>query len=234
MNIAVIFAGGVGRRMGQTEKPKQFLEVLGKPIIIHTIEVFEKTDEIDGIIIACVKDWIEYLEDLIKEYKIKKVVKIVPGGESGQMSIFNGIKAASEIYPKDSIVLIHDGVRPFIDEDLIRRNIDSVKEQGSAISCVTSVETFVLTNENNKIEMIPKRVNSLIAKAPQSFVLNDIYQVHLQAQKDKIFDAIDSCTLMNKYKKDLYIVMTDYDNIKITTQKDLNLAESIFKRKLNK
>ena len=178
MNIAVIFAGGVGRRMGQTEKPKQFLEVLGKPIIIHTIEVFEKTDEIDGIIIACVKDWIEYLEDLIKEYKIKKVVKIVPGGESGQMSIFNGIKAASEIYPKDSIVLIHDGVRPFIDEDLIRRNIDSVKEQGSAISCVTSVETFVLTNENNKIEMIPKRVNSLIAKAPQSFFLNDIYECY--------------------------------------------------------
>ena len=148
------------------------------------------------------------------------------------MSIFNGVNAAMKLYSKDSVVLIHDGVRPFIDDDLIRKNIDSVKEQGSAISCVTSVETFVLTDENNKIERIPKRVNSLIAKAPQSFVLDDIYQAHIKAQKEGIFDSIDSCTLMSKYNNDLYIVMTDYDNIKITTQKDLSLAESIFKRKL--
>lgn len=232
MNIAVIFAGGVGKRMGQTEKPKQFLEVLGKPIIIHTLEVFDKSDEIDAIIVSCIKDWIEYLKELLKKYEIKKVKKIVQGGKTGQMSIFNGVNAAMKLYSKDSVVLIHDGVRPFIDDDLIRKNIDSVKDQGSAISCVASVETFVLTDENNKIEKIPKRVNSLIAKAPQSFVLDDIYQAHIKAQKEGIFDSIDSCTLMSKYNNDLYIVMTDYDNIKITTQKDLSLAESIFKRKL--
>lgn len=232
MNIAVIFAGGVGKRMGQTEKPKQFLEVLGKPIIIHTLEVFDKSDEIDAIIVSCIKDWIEYLKELLKKYEIKKVKKIVQGGKTGQMSIFNGVNAAMKLYSKDSVVLIHDGVRPFIDDYLIRKNIDSVKEQGSAISCVASVETFVLTDENNKIEKIPKRVNSLIAKAPQSFVLDDIYQAHIKAQKEGIFDSIDSCTLMSKYNNDLYIVMTDYDNIKITTQKDLSLAESIFKRKL--
>ena len=232
MNIAVIFAGGVGKRMGQTEKPKQFLEVLDKPIIIHTLEVFEKSKEIDAIIVSCLKEWIDYLNELLKKYEIKKVTKVVPGGETGQMSIFNGIKTARELFPQDSVVLIHDGVRPFIDNELIIKNIDSVREQGSAISCVASAETFVLTDENNRIERIPKRINSLIAKAPQSFVLDEIYQVHIQAQKDEIFDSIDSCTLMSKYKKDLYIVMTDYDNIKITTQKDLSLAESIFKRKL--
>mgnify|MGYP000476527267 CR=1 FL=1 len=232
MNIAVIFAGGVGKRMGQTEKPKQFLEVLGKPIIIHTLEVFDKSDEIDAIIVSCIEDWIEHLKELLEKYEIKKVKKIVQGGKTGQMSIFNGLNAAMKLYSKDSVVLIHDGVRPFIDDNLIRRNIDSVKEQGSAISCVMSVETFVLTDENNKIERIPKRVNSLVAKAPQSFVLDDIYQAHIKAQKEGIFDSIDSCTLMNKYNNDLHIVMTDYDNIKITTQKDLSLAESIFKRKL--
>lgn len=234
MNIAVIFAGGVGKRMGQTEKPKQFLEILEKPIIIHTLEVFENSDEIDAIVVSCVNDWIDSLKELIEKYKIKKVVKVVAGGETGQMSIFNGLRAAKELYPENSIVLIHDGVRPFIDNDLIKKNIESVKEQGSAISCVASVETFVLIDENNRIERIPKRVNSLVAKAPQSFVLDDIYNAHIQAQKEGIFDSIDSCTLMNKYKKDLYIVMTDYDNIKITTQKDLGLAESIFKRKLMK
>lgn len=232
MNIAIIFAGGVGKRMGQTDKPKQFIEISGKPIIIHTLEIFEKNKNIDKIIIASVKEWISYLDALIKEYNIKKVDKIVPGGESGQMSIFNGLKSAKELYPEDSIVLIHDGVRPFIDDELIDNNIKNVREKGNAISSVMSTETFVLVNENQDIEHIPKRCNSLVAKAPQSFYLKDIFDAHLQAQQDNIYNSIDSCTLMNYYHKKMSVVMTDYDNIKITTPKDIVLAESIHKRRL--
>ena len=143
MNIAVIFAGGVGKRMGQTDKPKQFIEIEGKPIIIHTLEIFEKNKNIDKIVIASLKEWIEYLQELIEKYSIKKVEKIVSGGETGQMSIFAGVKAAKELYPEDSIVLLNDGVRPFIDDDLINKNIENVKKNGSAISCVGSTETFL-------------------------------------------------------------------------------------------
>jgi len=234
MNIAVIFAGGVGKRMGQTDKPKQFIEISGKPIIIHTLERFEKNKNIDKIIISSVKDWITYLEGLIKQYGITKVEKVVPGGESGQMSIFNGLNAAQELYPENSVVLIHDGVRPFIDDELIDQNIKNVQEKGSAISSVMATETFVLVNENKDIEQIPERRNSLIAKAPQSFYLKDIFEVHLQAQKDGIYESIDSCTLMNYYNKKMSVVMTDYDNIKITTPKDIALAESIYQRRTNK
>lgn len=232
MNIAVIFAGGVGKRMGNADLPKQFMEISGKPIIIHTLEIFEKNENIDGIVVASVQEWIDYLKDLIKKYNITKVKDIVPGGESGQMSIFNGLKRAYEIFPNDSVVLIHDGVRPFIDDKLINENIDNVRQKGSAISSVLATETFVLINDANDILDIPARKNSLIAKAPQSFILKDIYEVHIQAQKDGVYESIDSCTLMKLYNKPLSVVMTDYDNIKITTPKDITLAESIYNRKI--
>ncbi len=230
MNIAVIFAGGVGQRMGKTSKPKQFIEICEKPIIIHTLEHFEKNPNIDKIIIASKVEWIDYLNDLLVKYNIKKVSHVVPGGETGQMSIFNGIKCAKENYNENSIVLIHDGVRPFITQELINSNIENVKKVGSAISSVYSTETEVLINEDNSIKSVVKREESLIAKAPQSFYLKDIYEVHLQAQKDGVTNSIDSCTLMNEYNKPLSVVLTDYDNIKITTIKDLALAESIYRR----
>ena len=230
-NIAIIFAGGVGKRMGNTDLPKQFMHIGDKPIIIHTLKVFERNENIDWIIISCVADWINYLKELIVSYNIKKIKDIVPWGETGQMSIFNGLKRAYELFEKDSIVLIHDGVRPFIDNELINTNIINTREKWSSISSVLSTETFVIVDEDKNILNIPERKNSLIAKAPQTIILSDIYNVHLQAQKDGIFDSIDSCTLMNKYDKKLSVVMTDYDNIKITTPKDISLAESIYIRK---
>ena len=234
MNIAVIFAGGVGKRMGKTDLPKQFIEICGKPIIIHTLEHFEKNENIDSIIIACKKEWIEYLNNLLTKYNITKVAKVVPGGETGQMSIFNGIKCAKEMYDENSIVLIHDGVRPFITQELINTNIENVKNKRSAISSVYATETEILIDEQNNVKNVIKRNESLIAKAPQSFILKDIYNVHLKAQEDGEFNSIDSCTLMNQYNMPLSVVLTDYDNIKITTIKDLSLAESIYKRRNSK
>lgn len=231
MNIAIIFAGGVGKRMGQTEKPKQFMEISGKPIIIHTLEKFENNDNINAIIVSCLSEWIDYLQQLINDYGITKVIEIVPGGETGQMSIFKGVNVAHELFDENSVVLIHDGVRPFIDNNLIDECIASVKNMGSAISCVPTTETFMIVDEINNIKEIPERSKSLVAKAPQCFVLKDIYGTHIQAQKDGLIDSIDSCTLMYYYGKNLSVVMTDYDNIKITTPKDIQLAESIYNRR---
>src|SRR5690606_21856736 len=112
MNVALIFAGGVGSRMNSKAKPKQFLELYGKAIIIYTIEIFDNHPDIDGIIISCVKEWIDYLKDLITKFNISKVIEIVPGGETGQISIYNGLVAIEKHFPPNSIVLIHDGVRP--------------------------------------------------------------------------------------------------------------------------
>ena len=118
MNIGVIFAGGVGRRMNNNGLPKQFLKIHNVPIIIHTLNIFEKCKEIDAIVIACVSTHIDYMEELVEEYKISKVKKVVVGGETGQLSIYNALKVAKEISVSDKdIVLVHDGVRPIIDSE---------------------------------------------------------------------------------------------------------------------
>ena len=151
MNIAVIFAGGVGSRMqtiGGT--PKQFLNVHGKPIIIHTLEKFQENDNIDAITIACVDGYIDHLWKLVKKYDITKVKAIVKGGKNGQESIYNGLKAAKEISDSnDDIVLIHDGVRPLIGNKLIDDNIATVKKYGNAITCVECKETVVTVDNDN-------------------------------------------------------------------------------------
>lgn len=127
MNIAMVFAGGVGQRMNTKTMPKQFLELHQKPIIIYTLEQFDNHPEIDGIVISCLESWIPYLEKLVKKFSITKVKAIVPGGDTGQDSIYNGINKAYELFPEDSIVLIHDAVRPIINEELITNNIATVK-----------------------------------------------------------------------------------------------------------
>ena len=122
MNIAVIFAGGVGKRMNSKTVPKQFLKLHGKEIIIYTIEQFEQCPEIDAIIVVSLNDWIPYLERVLNQNGIKKVVKVVPGGQTGQESIFHGLKAAQKVGAEGkNIVLIHDGVRPLIDKETIQK-----------------------------------------------------------------------------------------------------------------
>ncbi len=221
MNIVVIFAGGSGQRMHTKDIPKQFLEMHGKPIIIYTLELFEKHPEIDAIVIACKEDWIEYLEKLLYKYRIEKVKKIVPGGDTGQMSIYNGLMAAQEVSNgEEAIVLIHDGVRPLINQKVISDNIESVKIHGSAITTAIVKETILVVNDSEEIVNVPDRAKSRVAKAPQSFWLKDILDAHNRAQKAGISDCIDSCTMMKMYGYPLYLVDGPYENIKITTPDD--------------
>lgn len=234
MNIAVIFAGGVGSRMKTKGTPKQFLEVYGKPILIYTLEKFENNENIDAIVIACIKEWIDYCWKIIDRFGIKKVKNIVPGGNSGQESIFNGLNAARGISETDKdIVLIHDGVRPLIDNSLINENIKCVKKYGSAITCVESKETIILINDDNKIKVTTDREHTRIARAPQSFYLSDILNVHNKAIKDGKTNVIDSCTLMKMYKRQLYTVIGKSENIKITTPDDYYIFKAILEAKEN-
>ncbi len=233
-NIGVIFAGGVGSRMHSKEMPKQFLNVHDKPIIIHTLDHFEKNEEIDDVVIACVSDWIPYLKKLLYQYRIEKVKKVVVGGASGQLSIYNGLCAAEEVAGgNDAIVLIHDGVRPLINPQLLSDSIRCVKENGSAITAGIVKETIVVIDKDGRIEQVPSRENSRVAKAPQSFWLKEILSVHRQALKDGVTNAIDSCTLMKQYGHSLYMLDGPYENIKITTPDDFYTMRAILDAKEN-
>jgi len=221
MNIAVIFAGGSGARMNTKSRPKQFLEYNGKPIIIYTLELFDNHPLIDGIVVVCLESWIPFLEKMLKKFEIDKVIKIVKGGDTGQESIFNGLVAAEEYADKEdeTIVLIHDGVRPLIKEDTITDNIEKVKVSGSCITCIPATESFVVRQPDGSLK-IPSRPNSLIARAPQSFYLKDIIGMHRKARSEGKYDFIDSCTMMNYYGFELATLIGPMENIKITTPTD--------------
>ena len=220
MNIAVIFAGGTGRRMHTKSRPKQFLEYQGKPIIIYTLELFDNHPMIDGIVVACVEEWIPFLEKMTKKFEINKVLKIVAGGETGQASIYHGLVAVREISKgEDDIVLIHDGVRPLITEQTITDNIEMVQKVGSCITCIPATETFIVSQEDGGLE-IPTRANSLIARAPQSFYLKDILEAHERSKAEGKNDFIDSCSMMHHYGHKLGKVIGPMENIKITTPTD--------------
>ena len=151
MNIGVVYAGGVGKRMRSKDKPKQFLEIYNKPIIIYTLEHFERNPEIDAVVVVCIEDWIPVLRDYLYRFRIEKVRKIVPGGATGQLSIYNGLCAAEELAGKENaLVLIHDGVRPLITPELLSEDIACVKEHGNAITAGIVKETIVVVDEEGR------------------------------------------------------------------------------------
>lgn len=226
MNVAVIFAGGTGQRMNTKTTPKQFLKLHGKEIIIYTLECFEHHPEIDKIVVVCLESWIPKLKKLLERNGIEKVASIVPGGESGQGSIRNGIYEAARLFPEDSVVLIHDGVRPLLDDETISSCIACVKEHGSAITVVPATETIV-QEENGKIYNMIDRHSCRIARAPQCFYLGEIKQAHEKAQQDGREDFIDSAYLMSHYGHDLYVVEGGSENIKITTPPDFYIFRAI-------
>ena len=232
MNIALIFAGGTGQRMNSRSKPKQFLELHGKPIIIYTLEYFEDHPDIDAICIVCIDGWKKKLKQLLEIYDIKKCKWLLSGGETGHDSIYNGLAAIHGKCQKEDIILIHDGVRPMISGELISDCISMVKKYGNAITVEKVAESIVQIDDNGKITEIPPKENMRIAKAPQGFFFRDIWEVHQKAQKDG-FKAIDSSHLMNHYGKQLKTINSTPYNIKLATPSDYYVFRALYEAKEN-
>ncbi|MCI8548695.1 MAG: 2-C-methyl-D-erythritol 4-phosphate cytidylyltransferase [Bacilli bacterium] len=238
MNIGIIFAGGSGKRMNSGGIPKQFIKIDEVPIIVHTINVFEECEKIDYIVISCIESHIEYMTKLVNQYKLTKVKSIVKGGKTGQQSIYNALVEANKLKgnAEKKIVLIHDGVRPIIDTKLLEDNIESVKRYGTSITCVTQKETTIISENGRIIDDITNRNKTYIARAPQSFFLEDILEAHQKAIENDEFDLIDSCSMMKKYgkyKNNISIVNCKSDNIKITTPDDFYIAKALMNAKKN-
>lgn len=234
-NIAVIFAGGSGARMG-SGIPKQFIEIDGKPIIIHTLEIFDEHQLIDDIYIACREDYIPKLEKLIRRFVINKVARIVPGGETGQDSIYNGLKAAYEDAGSDNIVLIHDGVRPCISAELIDANIAMARENGSAVTCTRFFETPVISDDGRIIKDSPDRSRFYTAQAPQTFRLGDVIEAHEKTRETNPgYDGIiDTCTLMRSTGMQVHMIEGNRGNIKVTTPEDLYIFRAMLEYRENR
>lgn len=222
MNIAVIFAGGVGSRMHTKELPKQFLEVHGKPIIVRTAEAFDRHSDVDAIVVACIGEWIQYCSDKLFDAGLSKVVDIVPGGKTGQLSIYNGLVAsAKHAGNREATVLIHDGVRPLVDATTISRCIEAVNEYGSAIACVPAKETVLTVAPNTAtVIQVVDRNACVLARAPQCFPLRELLSAHEWALANGKIDYIDSATLMMARGYNLHVIQGQSENIKVTTHDD--------------
>jgi 2-C-methyl-D-erythritol 4-phosphate cytidylyltransferase len=219
--------------MNSNAKPKQFLQAFGKEVIIHSIDIFEGHSEIDAIAVVCIDAWIPFLKTLLEKFNIKKVKWIIPGGATGQLSIYNGLCAIQNDCPSDTIVLIHDGVRPLITNELISACIKSTISRGSAITVTPEIETIVSLDDDNKIAAITDRSKCFHAKAPQCFILRDILSCHKKAIADGFNNIIDSASITKQYGYDLYTVQGSFENIKITTPSDYYIFRSLFEKREN-
>lgn len=231
-NIAVIFAGGTGSRMGYPNVPKQFLKLDGKPIIVYTLELFQSHPMIDAIVVVCIASWMDYLKGMLAAYKLDKVKVVVEGGDCTQSSIYKGLCAAEQFASSDSVVLVHDGVRPLITEKTITDNIKMVRESGTCITCAPPTET-ILVDDSQGGYNVPRRSNMLVARAPQSFRLGELLELHNRAIKENKLDFIDCCEMARYYGKNIATVMGPAENIKITTPADFFVFEA-FVRMLEK
>lgn len=232
MNYALIFAGGTGQRMNSRSKPKQFLELHGKPLIIHTLEFFEYCEKIDAICVVCLEGWEVVLANSMNQYGISKVRWIVPGGKTGHDSIYHGLQTLSNICKPEDVILIHDGVRPLISEELIEKNLECVQKHGNAITVETAAETVVQLAEDETISSVPPRKQMRIAKAPQCFYFEDIMKVHQKAQEEG-FKSVDSAHLMNHYGYELHTVESTPYNIKIATPSDYYVFRALYEAREN-
>jgi len=234
MNIALIFAGGSGVRMG-AGIPKQFLEINSMPVLVHTVRLFQWHTKIDKIYISTLEDYIPYVESLCEEYRLTKVADVIPGGSSAQDTIYNLLKKAESENPDDSIVLLHDGVRPFVSYDVITENIETAKEKGNAITCTPCYETVMLSSDGHTVDQVPSRNETFAAQAPQSFYLKDILRYHemIRATENGYEGMVDSCTMIKSLGVEAYMVPGNRGNIKVTTPEDVYMLRALLHYKDN-
>ena len=226
-NIALIIAGGVGARMHQ-DIPKQFINVQDKPVIVYTLEVFQRHPNIDAIEVVCLDGWHDILRAYAKQFGITKLDNIVSGGETGQESIRSGLyDLAKRYHDDDDIVLIHDAIRPMVSADIISDNIRVCRAYGNATTVIPCTSVMLRTADSVISEQQVPRDNLKITQTPQSFFLNELIAVHKEAIKRDMEPSIASCALYIEMGKKVYLSAGSEKNIKLTTSEDIEIFASL-------
>jgi 2-C-methyl-D-erythritol 4-phosphate cytidylyltransferase len=230
MNIALILAAGSGTRMGNTNKPKQFLSIYNKPLIVHTIEAFEMHDDIDMILIVTNDTYIDDVKIWCKQYDLTKVQYIVAGGSSRQESVYNGLKKLEKIGISDEdIILIHDAARPLISQTIITENIEACKKYQAVDTVIPSSDTIIRSVDKETICEIQKRSEQYQGQTPQSFTFKVINDAHEYAKSINNTETTDDCRLVLNMGKDVHLVNGSKLNFKITTFDDLMMLKALLK-----
>lgn len=226
MNIALIIAGGRGVRMNQ-EIPKQFLTVNEKPVIVYTMEAFEKHPGIDAIAVVCIEGWEHVLTAYAKQYGITKLKHIFPGGENGQGSIRSGVWGLEKLYGRDDLVLVHDAIRPMLSAEIISDCIATAEKHGSAITVVPCQEAMLETEDQVSTHSSYPRDNLKRTQTPQAFPIGALADAHREALEKGITNSIASCTMMVELGHTIYFSRGSEKNIKLTTPEDFDIFRAL-------
>ncbi len=231
MNIALIVAAGSGSRMGNADKPKQFLPIYGKPLMIHTIEAFEVHDEIDAIVVVTNEAYIDQVKVWCKQYDLGKIKTVVAGGDSRQISVHNGLQAVKALSkdPKNDIVLIHDAARPLISQRIITDNIRVCEKYDAVDTVIKASDTIVRSVNEESISDIPARNELYQGQTPQSFKLSLILDAHEYVKTHAVNNVTDDCKLVLSLGKEVRLVEGSKQNFKITTFDDLMMLKALLK-----
>ena len=235
MNIVIVFAGGVGARMGASV-PKQFLELNGKPVLAHTLALFQDHPLIDEIVLVVAPEYFDDCRALAAKYGVAKPLTLAESGDSAQASIYSGLKAAAAKHPPETVVLLHDGVRPYVLPEVIAANIEAVEKFGNAVTYTPCYETIVLSKDGSTISAMPYRKESYTAQAPQSFRLGDILAAHerIRARPEGYTDMVDQATICWTLGIPIHLVPGNRGNVKITTPEDIISLDALLKARAAK
>lgn len=228
MNYAIILAGGIGERM-QQEIPKQFINVNDKPLIIYTLEAFQKHPEIDGILVVCIDGWHDILKAYAKQNHITKLNWVVNGGNTGQESIRNGVYALQDICKSKDIVIIHDGIRPLVDENVLSDVIVKCRLYGNAVTSMPYNEQIFVKKDETKTEKYIPRETLRRVSTPQAYQYEKLLWAYKKAFAEErgIYGTSYTNTMMVDLGETLYFANGSDKNIKITTQDDLELFKAL-------
>lgn len=230
MNIALVIAGGSGARMHQ-DIPKQFLTVNEQPVIIYTLQAFEKHPEIGAIAVVCIEGWESVLQAYANQFNITKLRFIIPGGKNGQDSIRNGVLELERHYDKDDIVLIHDAIRPMVSAEIISDCIRVAKEKGNATAVIPCAEAIIQTEDGTVSTGSYPRDQLRRTQTPQAFHLGKICDLHRRALAQGVTNSVASCTLMIEMGEQVYFSMGSEKNIKLTTVDDIDIFKALLAAK---
>lgn len=230
MNIALLTAAGSGTRMHQ-DIPKQFIHVENKPIIIYTMEAFQNNPQIDAIIVVTMDTWKDFIWAYAKQFNITKLKWVVSGGATGQESIHNGLMQLALNCSPDDVVMVHDGNRPLISEDVIADSISTFKTYGSAVAAIPCVEAvFKSSNGLSSTVSIP-REELFRTQTPHTYSLGKLLWAHKEAAKRGIENTTASCTLMQTLGETVYLSKGSEKNFKLTTVDDFDIFRAFLNDK---
>lgn len=232
MNVALLTAAGRGTRM-QSEIPKQFLHIRNKPVILYTMEAFQRHPQVDAIMVVSLNSWRDMIWSYARQYHIDKLKWIVEGGNTGQESIRNGLKALAEECSADDIIMVHDGNRPMISDEIISDSLATCQAYGSAVAAIPCIEAIYQSKDGEQSKITIDRNELFRTQTPHTYPLGKLLWAHEQAEQRHIENTTATCTLMTELGETVYFSRGSEKNLKLTTREDVEIFQALLRKDIS-